>query len=138
MVITTTDIQLFQILKEKLGEKEAEALVGFVDSKLKDNNEANLKVLATREDIVKLTVSTKEDIAKLTMSTKEDIAKLTMSTKEDIAKLTVSTKEDTARLELKISETKADMIKWMFIFWTGSILTTLGGLFAFLKIFLNK
>lgn len=127
MVITTTDIQLFQILKEKLGEKEAEALVGFVDSKLKENNEANLKVLATKEDIAKLTVSTREEIAKLSVSTKEDIAKLTMSTKED-----------TAKLDLKISETKADMIKWMFIFWTGSILTTLGGLFAFLKIFLDK
>ncbi len=116
MVITTTDIQLFQILKEKLGDKEAEALVGFVDSKLKENNEANLKVLATKEDIAKLAVSTKEDIAKLTVSTKEDIAKL----------------------DLKISETKADMIKWMFIFWTGSILTTLGGMFAFLKVFLDK
>ena len=33
-----TDIQLFQILKEKIGEKEAEALVNFVDYKLKENN----------------------------------------------------------------------------------------------------
>ena len=51
MVITTTDIQLFQILREKLGEKEAEALVSFVDNKIKDNNETNLKVLATKEDV---------------------------------------------------------------------------------------
>ena len=54
MVISTTDIQLFQILRQKLGEKEAEALVSFVDSKLKDNNETNLKILATKEDISKL------------------------------------------------------------------------------------
>ena len=38
------------------------------------------------------------------------------------------------RLEAKIAEAKADTIKWMFIFWTGSILITLGGMFAFLKI----
>ncbi len=131
MVITTTDIQLFQILKEKLGEKEAEALVNFVDSKLKENNEANLKVLATKEDIAKLAVSTKEDIAKLAASTKEDIAKLTVSAKEDIVRLE-------GRMEKLNAETKADMIKWMFIFWTGSILTTLGGMFAFLKVFLDK
>ena len=56
MVITTTDIQLFQILRQKLGEQEAEALVSFVDSKIKDNNESNLKVLATKEDIGKLEV----------------------------------------------------------------------------------
>lgn len=131
MVITTTDIQLFQILKEKLGEKEAEALVNFVDSKLKENNEANLKVLATKEDIAKLAVSTKEDIAKLAASTKEDIAKLTVSAKEDIVRLE-------GRMEKLNAETKADMIKWMFIFWIGSILTTLGGMFAFLKVFLDK
>ena len=32
MVIITTDIPLFQILKLKFGEKEAEALVTFVDN----------------------------------------------------------------------------------------------------------
>jgi len=96
--ITTTDIQLFQILKQKIGEKEAEALVGFVDSKLRESNEGNLKTLATKEDIAKLK----------------------------------------GELETKIAEAKADTIKWMFIFWTGSILTTLGGMFAFLKVFLDK
>ena len=98
MNITTTDIQLFQILKQKIGEKEAEALVGFVDSKLRESNEGNLKTLATKEDIAKLK----------------------------------------GELETKIAEAKADTIKWMFIFWTGSILTTLGGMFAFLKVFLDK
>jgi hypothetical protein len=38
-MIVTTDIQLFRILKERLGEKEAEALVDFVDSRLKENND---------------------------------------------------------------------------------------------------
>ena len=51
MTITTTDIQLFQILKEKLGEKEAEALVTFVDSIIKYANEQNVKILATKEDV---------------------------------------------------------------------------------------
>ncbi len=50
-MIVTTDIQLFKILKERLGENEAEALVEFVDAKLKDNNTSNLKILPTKEDI---------------------------------------------------------------------------------------
>ena len=54
MELNVTSLQLFQILKEKLGEKEAEALVGFVDAKLKENNENNLKILATKEDLAKL------------------------------------------------------------------------------------
>ncbi len=51
MVITTTDIQLFQILKQRLGEQEAEALVSFLDSKIRENDEANLRILATKEDV---------------------------------------------------------------------------------------
>jgi len=50
-MIIASDIQLFKILKERLGEKEAEALVEFVDAKLKENNETNGKILATKEDI---------------------------------------------------------------------------------------
>ena len=51
MVINTSDIQLFQILKQKIGESEAEALVTFVDGEIKDNNQINLNILATKEDI---------------------------------------------------------------------------------------
>ena len=51
MILNMTDIQLFQILKQKLGDKEAEALVQFVDNKLKESNEQNLKILSTKEDI---------------------------------------------------------------------------------------
>ncbi len=61
MIITTTDIQLFQILKQKIGEAEAEALVSFVDAKLKESHEENLKILATKEDIFLV----KADIIKL-------------------------------------------------------------------------
>jgi hypothetical protein len=96
--ITTIDVQLFEILKQKIGEKEAEALVGFVDSKLRENNDGNLKILATKEDIAKLK----------------------------------------GELETKIAEAKADTIKSMFIFSTVSILTTLAGMSAFLKVFLAK
>ncbi len=82
----TSEIQLFQILKQKLGEKEAEALVEFVDSKLKENNESNLKVLATKEDIANL-------------------------------------REE---MKVEIANTKAELIKWMFIFWIGQLAAFIG------------
>jgi len=65
MTITTTDIQLYEILRQKLGNAEAEALVGFVDLKLKAAHEDNVKNLATKEDIknVELKIfETKTDI----------------------------------------------------------------------------
>jgi hypothetical protein len=51
---------------------------------------------------------------------------------------TLLTKEDKIDLIEKIESTKTDIIKWMFIFWTGTIITILGGLFGFLKLFLGK
>jgi len=60
MVLNISDIQLFQILKEKMGDKEAEALVTFVDNKIKDNNETNLKILSTKEDLLQLEIRLKD------------------------------------------------------------------------------
>jgi len=54
MVGNITSVQLFQILKQKVGEKEAEALVDFVDIKIKENNDDNLKILSTKEDFFSL------------------------------------------------------------------------------------
>lgn len=94
MVIVTTDIQLFQLLKQRLGEKEAEALVRFLDSRIRESSEVSTKTLATKEDLANLR----------------------------------------AELKTEIATTKAEIIKWMFIFWIGQIMVT----FGFILLFLNK
>ncbi len=50
-MIITSQIELFRILQGKLGNKETGALVDFVDSKINEANDNNLKTLATKEDI---------------------------------------------------------------------------------------
>jgi len=47
-------------------------------------------------------------------------------------------KKDILATKADLSEVKSDIIKWMFIFWTGTVITILGGLFTFLKLFLEK
>ncbi|KIA90877.1 hypothetical protein OC25_24155 [Pedobacter kyungheensis] len=49
--MSVTEIQLFQILKLKLGEKEAEELVSFVKDEVKAEFENKREILATKEDI---------------------------------------------------------------------------------------
>ena len=58
-----SEIKLYEILKLKLGEKEAEALVEFVDSKLKESNETNLKINATKEDLARVEGRLESNIA---------------------------------------------------------------------------
>lgn len=45
----------------------------------------------------------------------------------------LATKEDVGLLKKEIAESKADTVKWMFIFWIGQIAATLGIIAFFLK-----
>ena len=45
----------------------------------------------------------------------------------------LATKDDLALVRKEIGESKADMIKWMFIFWIGQVGATLAIVFLFLK-----
>ena len=46
-----SEIQLFQILREKLGEKEAQTLVEYVETKVEKGFETKKDILATKDDI---------------------------------------------------------------------------------------
>jgi len=77
------EIELYEILKGKLGEKEARTLVEYIETKVD-------KKLAEKQDI--------------------------LATKADLANM------------------KAEIIKWMFLFWIGQ----LASLIAILQIFFKK
>ncbi|MFW0716902.1 hypothetical protein [Pedobacter sp. N23S346] len=49
--MSVTEIQLFQILKAKLGEQEAEQLVSFVKEEVRSEFDNKRETLATKEDI---------------------------------------------------------------------------------------
>ena len=46
---------------------------------------------------------------------------------------TLATKEDVALTRQEIANTKAELIKWMFIFWIGQVIATFGFILLFLK-----
>lgn len=49
--MSVTEIQLFQLLKAKLGEQEAEQLVSFVKEEVGSEFDNKRETLATKEDI---------------------------------------------------------------------------------------
>jgi hypothetical protein len=54
--MTVSNLQLFKILKEKLGDSQAEALVEYVDSKVHVEFEERKDTFATKEDIARLEI----------------------------------------------------------------------------------
>jgi len=86
-------------------------------------------VASLKMDIEQLRMTTKVDIASLKM----DIEQLRIATKLDIEHLRAATKEDMAAVLIKMSENKAETMRWMFIFWVGQVAATFGLLMMFLK-----
>jgi hypothetical protein len=58
-----------------------------------------------------------------------DINASNLATKGDISKLS----EDIAKFRAEASENKAELMKWMFIFWVGQMIGTFGFILLFLK-----
>jgi len=77
------EIELYEILKTKLGEKEAKTLVEYIEAKVDKKLDEKQNILATKVDLANM---------------------------------------------------KADIIKWMFLFWIGQ----LASLTAILQMFFRK
>ena len=96
-LMQVAEIELYEILKSKIGEKEAKTLVEYIEAKVDKKFDEKKDILATKQDIADLKI-------------------------------------EIANLEIKIEKTKADIIKWMFLFWIGQ----LASLIAILQIFFRK
>lgn len=68
--MTVSETDLYKILKKKIGEKEADSLIGFVKAEVNEKFESQKSYFASKEDV---------------------------------------------------ANSKADIIKWMFIFWVGQL-----------------
>jgi len=109
-------VDLYELLKPKLGEQESKALLHFVEDRTITLVQDEIaKGLVTKDDLARLERATKEefaslraDIARLEHATKEDIVRLERATQEDIARLEHATKEDIVRLE---RATKEDIVR---------------------------
>ncbi len=54
------EIELYEILKSKLGDKEAKTLVEYIEAKVEKKFEEKKDLLATKEDINNLRLATKQ------------------------------------------------------------------------------
>ncbi|MBF0458157.1 MAG: hypothetical protein HQK99_09710 [Nitrospirae bacterium] len=108
-------ITIPRVLREKLGEDGVDALLT-VFSEVSLNTRTDL---ATKSDIKDM--ATKSDLKDLATALRQE-----MASKEDLAKLET-------KLVEKISDSKAETLKWMFLFWVSQI----GILIAALKFFVK-
>lgn len=54
MQLTINDIRLYELLKNKIGQQEAEAFIQILESRVDENINSKTSVFATKEDIARL------------------------------------------------------------------------------------
>lgn len=75
--MVVSEITLYNVLKTKLGEADAQTVVEGIKQEVKNEFENKKEILATKQDV--------------------------------------------SELRIAIEKTRSDLIKWMFIFWAGSV-----------------
>lgn len=111
-------------LREKLGEEGADALIEILNQA--QTNQKNDIIELVGE---KFERRLSEEISALRKELKEDNAALRTELKEDIASLS----KGMHSMRTEMHSIRADLIKWMFIFWVGQVATILGILFVFFR-----
>ena len=130
-------------LKEKLGDEAVDALVRLINQ---GQAEQKNNVLEFVEEKFERRLS--EEMAGVNMNLAEVEKRFDHRLTEEIAGLKLNIAEvekrfdhrlttEIANLDTKLTKeivnTRADLIKWMFIFWVGQVGFILGMLFAFFK-----
>jgi hypothetical protein len=117
-----------KVLREKLGEEGTEALIELLNGTA---GQARTDVLTFVEEKFERRLS--EEATKLDVKISEEVSKLDVKISEEVAKLETRITNEVAKLDVKISDIKADLVRWMFIFWVGQLGAIIGILFAFFR-----
>ena len=109
-------INIPKVIRDKLGEDGADALVEVFNQIEKNIREDSMIILEEKFE-KRLT----EGILKLKVELKEDIANLKADTETKISKLEASLRTEIASLRTEIAEAKAFLVRCMFVFWASQI-----------------
>ena len=119
-----TVISLPKILRDRLTDEGADAFVQILDRVEERNQQVILEIAEQKFEARIAHLDAKIDRVATELNAKIDTVAARLDAKIDRV---------AAQLTAKMAEDKADIIKWMFIFWVGQVTTILGILFVFFK-----
>ena len=120
---------------DKLGDDVVNELVDWLNtvdltykSELREHNEINLRRVEAviRSEAVRIESKIDVEIANVRSEFKEGITELRSELKGAIAEVRSPLKGDIATLRGEMASMRADLIKWMFVFWASTALIMFG------------
>ena len=108
-------LKIYENLSQRFEKEEAKVIIEAIEESLEVYREHEKEFLVTKEEF------------------KEEMAKVNQRITDEVAKLDKRITDEVAGLKVEIATTRAELIRWMFIFWVGQIGVLIGILFAFFK-----
>lgn len=127
-----SSIELFQMVKEKLGEKEAKSLVDFIESKVENTFEEQESFFASREDVLRVETQIREEILKVESRMKEEILKVETRLREEVIKVETRLREEVIKVETRLRE-EILKVQNKIIIWVIATMVALLSLFKILN-----
>lgn len=126
--MSVSEIKLYKILKEKMGEDEAQSLVEYVETKIEAEFQEKQYVLATKQDLLVMRDELvgridrqKGELLDRMGQQKEELLDRMDQQKGELLQQMSDQKAEFQDLKVQVKSDKADIIKWMFIFWVGQL-----------------
>ncbi len=137
-------------LKDKLGDEGVDSLIRLLNQSQQNQKQDLMVYLEEKyerrlgEEIGAINVTIAEaekrldnriteEIGAINVTIAETEKRLDNRITEEIGKVNERITEEIARVRTDLANTRADLIKWMFIFWMGQVIALVGILFAFFK-----
>jgi len=126
-------------LREKLGDDGVNALLEVLEEERERTKDNLFQLLEERfarrlaEEIGKLRSEMYRLFAQHSTKVDEKIEGLRVEMHDGIGKLQAEVHDEIRKLRAEMQGMKADLIKWMFVFWVSQMLATIGVMFALLR-----
>ena len=126
-------------LRQQLGDQGTDALADLLNRTAEEARRDTLVLAAERYErrISEKMAITNQNISHVSAELQQNVTDARAELQQDIAEMKTELDqrltEFESRLQTQLAETKADLIRWMFIFWVGQLAAILSILFVFFK-----
>ncbi len=108
--MSALELKAYEIFKSKLGEEEDHTALAFVEEKAAEKIAQQKEIWASKQDLGKLETGYRQEDNRMESGLRKDLFAVETNLRTEINKL-----------DIKITDTKAELIRWMFIFWIGQL-----------------